>query len=389
MPKRSHRRRTMAAAVSTTAVLTLASALAGTLPASAAPPPRPAADPVQRGLDYLVREDGYPAALAATTGRDGRTRNAVAGVADLRTGAKVPVDGQVRAASVTKSFTATAVLQLVGEGKVELDAPVDTYLPGLLRGDGIDGRRITVRQLLQHTSGLPDYTQYMDDLVTNRHRYYQPRTLLDYALRHKAAFPPGTAWRYCNTDYLVAGLLIEQVTGRPLGEEINRRVIDRVGLRHTYVPAVGDQSIREAHPQGYVSLKPGEPLLDVTELDPSSAWASGDLISTPSDLNRFFGALLGGELLKPEQLAQMRTTVAIPADAGYPKGTRFGLGLYSQPLSCGGLMWGHDGDYLGYALYPTATDDGRAATIAVTADPGPAKQGRADAYRLLDTAICR
>ncbi|MFE7118926.1 serine hydrolase domain-containing protein [Streptomyces sp. NPDC057654] len=389
MPKRSHRRPII---LTLTLVSASALALAGTLPASAsasAAQHRPTADPVQRGLDHLVHEDGYPAALAAVTGRDGRARNAVAGVADLRTGAKAPVDGQVRAASVTKSFTATAVLQLVGEGKVELDAPVDTYLPGLLRGDGIDGRRITVRQLLQHTSGLPDYTQYMDDLVANRHRYHQPRALLDYALQHKAAFPPGTAWRYCNTDYLVAGLLIEQVTGRPAGEEITRRVIDRVGLQHTYFPAVGDQTIREPHPQGYVSLKPGEPLLDVTELDPSSAWASGDLISTPSDLNRFFSALLGGKLLKKDQLAQMRKTVPIPADADYPKGTRFGLGLSSQPLSCGGLMWGHDGDYLGYAVYPSATDDGRAATIAVTADPGPAKRGRADAYRLLEASICR
>ncbi|MFF3272628.1 serine hydrolase domain-containing protein [Streptomyces chrestomyceticus] len=382
MPKRSHRRRIIVAAV----LAATAIPLAGPLPASAAQPR--AAGPVQRGLDRLVHEDGYPAALAAATGRDGRTRNAAAGVADLHTGAKAPVDGQVRAGSVTKSFTATVVLQLVGEGKVALDAPVEIYLPGLLRGDGIDGRRITVRQLLQHTSGLPDYTQYLGDLLANRHRYYAPRTLLDFALQHKAAFPPGTGWRYCNTDYVVAGLLIEQVTGRPLGEEITRRVIDRVGLRHTYVPAVGEQGIRGTHPHGYVSPKPGTALLDVTELDPSAAWAGGALISPPSDLNRFFRALLGGRLLKPAQLAQMRTTVAIPADAGYPEGTRFGLGLSSQPLSCGGLMWGHEGDYLGYATDSATTDDGRAATIAVTAQPGPAEQGRRHAAQLLHTALC-
>ncbi|OKI04996.1 serine hydrolase [Streptomyces sp. CB02923] len=392
MPKRSHRRRITAAAVSAATALSLALALAlalaltGTLPASATQ--TRAADPVQRGLDRLVHEDGYPAALAAATGRDGRTRDAAAGVADLRTGAKAPVDGQVRAASVTKTFTAAVVLQLVGEGKVALDAPVETYLPGLLRGDGIDGRRITVRQLLQHTSGLPDYTPYMADLTSNRHRYHQPRTLLDLALRHKAGFPPGKGWRYCNTDYVVAGLLIEQVTGRPAGEEITRRVIDRAGLRHTSFPAAGDQRIRGAHPHGYVSPKPGAPLLDVTEMDPSAAWTGGALISTPRDLNRFFGALLGGRLLKPAQLAQMRTTVAIPADAGYPKGTRFGLGLSSQPLSCGGLLWGHDGDFLGYATDSAATDDGRAATIAVTAAPAPAEQGRRHAAQLLDTALC-
>ncbi|WP_032917451.1 serine hydrolase [Streptomyces rimosus] len=383
MPKRSRRR-----PISAAAMLAAALALAGTLPASAVQT-RAAPGPVQRGLDRLVHEDGYPAAMAAATGRDGRTRNAVAGVADLRTGAKAPVDGRVRGGSVTKSFTATVVLQLVGEGRISLDAPVETYLPGLLRGDGIDGRRITVRQLLQHTSGLPDYTRYMDDLVSNRHRYYDARSLLDLALRHKAAFPPGTDWRYCNTDYVVAGLLIERVTGRPVGEEITRRVIDRVGLRRTYLPAVGEQGIRGAHPHGYVASKPGAPLLDITEMDPSAAWAAGALITTPSDLNRFFGALLGGRLLKPAQLAQMRTTVAIPADAGYPRGTRFGLGLISQPLSCGGLAWGHDGDFLGYAVYSAAAGDGRAASIAVSADPGPAEHGRRHGWQLLDTALCR
>ncbi|MEU7039570.1 serine hydrolase domain-containing protein [Streptomyces varsoviensis] len=385
-PKRSHRRRITAAAMSAAAALPVVLALAGPLPASAAQ--LRTADPVRRGLDRLVREDRYPAALAAVTGRDGRTRNAAAGVADLRTGAKAPVDGQIRAASVTKSFTATVVLQLVGEGEVALDAPVDAYLPGLLRGDGIDGRRITVRQLLQHTSGLPDYTPYLDDLVANRHRYYEPRTLLDVALRHKAGFEPGTGWRYCNTDYVVAGLLIERVTGRPVGEEITRRVIDRVGLRHTYFPAQGEQTLRDTHPHGYVATKPDAPLLDVTEMDPSAAWAGGALISTPSELNRFFRALLDGELLHPGQLAQMRTTVAIPADAGYPPGTRFGLGLASYRLSCGGLMWGHDGDFLGYATYPFATDDGRAATIAVTADPGPTEHGRQHALRLASTGLC-
>ncbi|MEV0280420.1 serine hydrolase domain-containing protein [Streptomyces sp. NPDC050610] len=383
MSKRSHRRRITAAVVLAATTL----ALAGALPASAAQ--HRGGDPVQRGLDRLVQKDGYPAAMASVTARDGRVRNATAGVGDLRTGEKVPVDGQLRAASITKSFTATVVLQLVGEGKVELDAPVDTYLPGLLRGDHIDGRVITVRQLLQHTSGLPDYTEYMDDLVANRHRYYQPRTLLDYALQHKGVFRPGKGWRYCNTDYVVAGLLVEKVTGRPVGEEITRRVIDRVGLRHTYFPTVGDQSIREPHPHGYVSLKAGEPLLDVTETDPSAAWAAGALIATPSDLNRFFAALVGGKLLKPAQLREMQRTVEIPADSGYPDGTKFGLGLSSQPLSCGVLMWGHDGDYRGYADYSGATEDGRAATIAVTANPGPSKDGRQHAEQLLETALCQ
>ncbi|MFE4482246.1 serine hydrolase domain-containing protein, partial [Kitasatospora sp. NPDC056789] len=136
------------------AVAAAAAVAAGVLaPTAAFAGGRP--DSVQSSLDTLAKDDGVPAALAAVKGRDGRTRTYTAGVGDLATGAKVPTDGQIRIGSNTKPFTAVVVLQLVAEGKVGLDSPVETYLPGLLRGDGIDGRGITVRQLLQHTSGLP------------------------------------------------------------------------------------------------------------------------------------------------------------------------------------------------------------------------------------------
>ncbi|MEU4730006.1 serine hydrolase domain-containing protein [Streptomyces sp. NPDC023588] len=379
------RRVRMAAAV---AVIAAAVAVAGTAPASAAPARGPR-DAVRQGLERLVDEDRFPAALAAVTGRDGRTHHYTAGVADTRTGAKVPLDGQVRAGSNTKTFTATVVLQLVGEGKVDLDAHVERYLPNLLRGEGIDGRQITVRQLLQHTSGLPNYTAFMLDDVfgEGRHTYYQPRHLIDVALAHKADFAPGEGWAYSNTNYIVAGLLIEKITGRPLAEQITKRVIDRIGLRHTYFPGVGDESIREAHPKGYAALPGG--LTDVTELDLSWGWAAGQLISTPGDLNRFFSALVGGELLAPAQLAQMRTTVAPPADSGWLPGTGYGLGLSSTPLSCGGVAWGHGGDTPGFHSVPGVTDDGRAATVVVTANTPPTPGGYEHSDALLDTALCK
>ncbi|MFJ8310052.1 MULTISPECIES: serine hydrolase domain-containing protein [unclassified Streptomyces] len=217
-------------AVAAVAVVAAALTAAGTPPAAAES--RGARDVVRTGLERLVTDDRFPAALAATFDRDGRTRNYTAGVADLRTGAKVPVDGQVRAGSNTKAFTATVVLQPVGEGKVRLDAPIEKYLPDLVRGEGIDGRHITVRRLLQHTSGLPDYPNFMADAIVgraSRHTYYQPRALLDVALAHKARFGPGTSWAYSNTNYVLAGLLIEKVTGRPVAEQITQRVIDREG----------------------------------------------------------------------------------------------------------------------------------------------------------------
>ncbi|MFD4538065.1 serine hydrolase domain-containing protein [Kitasatospora sp. NPDC058397] len=343
-------------------------------------------DSVQQSLNTLVKDDGLPAALASVKGRDGRTRTYTAGVGDLATGTKVPVDGQIRAGSNTKSFTAVVVLQLVAEGKINLDVPVETYLPGLLRGDGIDGRNITVRQLLQHTSGLPDYMDApaLADFTTVQYRYFEPRDLLDGALAQQARFPAGTSWEYSNTNYIVAGLLVQKVTGRPVGEEITKRVIDRIGLRHTYFPTPGDTSIHEAHPQGYFRSSPDAPPIDYTEMDASMAWAAGAIVSTNTDLNAFFTALLGGRLLPAAQLAEMRTTV--PAELLGP-GVRYGLGLQSRPLSCGGLSWGHGGTSPGYRSRGGVTDDGRAATITVTTVPGGAgAQHMADA---LDAALCR
>ncbi|MFE9558273.1 serine hydrolase domain-containing protein [Streptomyces sp. NPDC006703] len=336
---------------------------------------------VQSSLNALVKDDGLPAALASVKGRDGRTHTFSAGVGNLATGAKVPVDGQVRIGSNTKTFTAVVVLQLVAEGKVGLDASVDTYLPGLLRGDGIDGRTITVRQLLQHTSGLPEYVD-KGSILSDPKRYYEPRELLGAALAQKAHFAPGARWEYSNTNYLVAGLIIQKVTGRPLGEEVNQRIVDRIGLRHTYFPTPGDMTIHEAHPEGYNQEADGS-FHDYTELDPSWGWAAGAVVSTNSDLIRFYTALLGGRLLPAAQLAQMRTTV--PADEVGP-GVRYGLGLMSRPLSCGGLYWGHGGVIPGYNTAGGATDDGRAANIAVTMIPGDAAAQHVDAA--VDSALC-
>ncbi len=347
---------------------------------SAAANARPGA--VQQVLDALVRDDGMPAALASVKDRNGRTRTYTAGVGNLSTGSKVPVDGQVRIGSNTKTFVAVVVLQLVGEGKIGLDATVDTYLPGLVRGEGIDGRHITVRQLLQHTSGLPDYGIHVDDDEL-RNRYFEPRELLDIALRYKADAAPGTTWGYSNTNYVLAGLIVQKVTGRPLAEEMDRRIIKRIGLRHTYFPAPGEMAVREPHPQGYHRNPADGPLRDFTEIDPSAGWAAGQLISTNSDLNRFFTALLAGRLLPAAQLAEMRTTV--PAGTS---GLRYGLGLMSRPLTCGGVYWGHGGDIPGYETRGGATDDGRAANVAVTTIPTDeaAAQHVKDA---VDTALCR
>ncbi|MEU2290391.1 serine hydrolase domain-containing protein [Streptomyces bacillaris] len=344
---------------------------------------------LQRSLDALVAQERFPAAFAWVR-KDGRTSSLVSGSARL--GGKVPVprDGYVRAGSNTKTFTAVVVLQLVAEGKVALDEPIETYLPGVARGQGIDGRKITVRQLLQHTSGLPNYTEHigLEDFEKVQHTFFHPHDLLTAALAHPADFAPGTKWKYSNTNYLLAGMLIEKVTERPVQEQITERVIRKAGLRHTSWPQPGDQTLPKPHARGYAlsSLENGK-VIDATRMDPSWGGAAGQLISTPSDLAKFARQLLDGKLLAPAQLAEMRKTVDAPLMPGW----RYGLGVFSIPLSCGGEYWGHGGDIDGYETRGGATDDGRAVGLAVTALPGTFGDAEKSAKAVMsatDTAFC-
>jgi D-alanyl-D-alanine carboxypeptidase len=335
-------------------------------------------DAVQHSLDALVRDDHFPGALAAVKGRRGPTRDYVAGVGDLATGSRMPVNAEVRIASNTKMFTATVVLQLVGEGKIGLDEPIEKYLPGLaVRG-------ITVRQLLQHTSGLPDYDEILiGDYLSVQHTYFEPRQLLDAALTKPPLFAPGAGWSYSNTNYVLAGLLIQEVTGRPVGEEITRRVIHRLGLRDTYWPE--DQGFRGPHPHSYWPGADGKPV-DVTEQDVSMGWAAGQMIGTPRDLNTFIAALIDGKLLKPAQLKEMQTLVDAP-DLDTTGTGKYGLGLATVDLTCGGVAWTHGGNAPGTVTRNAVTTDGRAAAIVVTGTPTelPAAEHIEDA---LDTALC-
>lgn len=336
-----------------------------------AEPPSPSASPQQR-VDRLVSHTGFPGVVATVGDADGRVRTWTAGTGDLATGEPVPTDARVRIASNTKMFTATVVLQLVEEGRVDLDARVERYLPGVVRGPGGDGRRITVRQLLQQTTGLPDYDGLVIEaggsLRAVAHTYYEPHDLLGAALAEKRHFAPGTKWEYSNTNYVVLGLLVQRVTQRPIGEEITRRIIRPLDLRDTYWPRVGEQRIRGSHARGYLAEEPGAPWEDITRMDPSLGWAAGQLVSTPADLGAFMSALVGGDLLGDDQLAEMRRTVRAPQFDAEP-GWRYGLGLASVELDCGVTAWGHGGDIQGFETRNLVTDDGRWAVVAVTALP--------------------
>ncbi len=345
---------------------------------------------LQRRLDRLVSHTGFPGAIATVRGRDGRVRTYTAGSGNPEDGTPVPGDGHVRIASNTKMFTATVVLQLVGEGALELDAPVARYLPGIVHGHGNDGDHITIRQLLQQTSGLPDYDTIVEkqggSLQAVAHTYVEPRQLLDAALHERRHFRPGSKWEYSNTNYIVLGLVVQRVTGRPIGEEITRRVIRRAGLTHTYWPGVGEQRLRGRHPHGYWADSPGAPYEDITTMDPSLGWAAGQLVSTTADLGRFMAALLGGDLLGPAQLREMQTTVSAPGFEPEP-GWRYGLGIGRHRLTCGGYAWGHGGDIQGFETRNLITPDGRWAVVAVTALPTSVGM-LSDVNTVVDSAVC-
>lgn len=355
---------------------------------AAAPATAGRVDPVQRSLSSLVSVDKFPGASASVRQADGRVRDYAAGVGNLRTGKKMPADARVRIASNTKMFTATVVLQLVGEGKVKLDEPVETYLPGLVRGaGGIDGRKITVRQLLQQTSGLLDYDdELFADFLNALHTYYEPHDLLKVAFAKAPESRPGEKFVYSNTNYILAGLIVQKVTGRPVGEQITKRIIEPLGLRHTYWPAEGETTIRGAHPRGYFPAVDGNAPVDISESESSAGWAAGALVGTPSDINTFLAGLLGGKLLKPAQLAEMKKTVDAP---GFDTvgGSRYGLGLATFNLSCGGFAWTHGGIAPGYVTYVGIAPSGKAASIAVNSMV--AQESAAQHLdKSLDTALC-
>jgi len=335
-------------------------------------------------LHRLTTKDGGPGALVALRDRPGGTV-LTSGVADVKSHAPMRGDSRFRIGSMTKPFVATVVLQLVGEGRVALDAPVERYLPGVVRGHGNDGRRITVRQLLQHTSGIPDYLTYikLEDVFDHPLAHHDTRDLVKLALAHRPAFEPGTDWSYSNTGYLLAGMIIERVTGHTYGHEIRRRVIEPLGLRRTSVPGDGPE-IRGPHPRGYVRPGKDAPLKDLTAMNPTVAGPSGSMISSGADFDRFLGALVRGRLLRPAQLHQMLRT----RPTGNPDGGAYGLGLESHPLPCGGLAWGHDGGILGYQTTGAATVDGRQATAMVNVFPGETAAQDDDMTSAVRTALC-
>ena len=304
-----------------------------------------------------VVDAGSPGALLLVD--DGSSRKEkTSGLAVVK--GRVPLDAhdRFRVGSITKTFVAVVVLQLVGEHRLALGDTVERWLPGLIP----DGGRITLRQLLAHRSGLADYADDADFVrrtVAQPRRLWTPRELVAVALAEGRVAPPGKDFAYASTNYVLLGMVIERATGRSLGRQLRSRIFAPLGLRDT----VFAYDLRNSRPyaHGYApsqhdgivgSLATAR---DRSTVNTSWAWAAGSIVSTARDLSRFFGALLQGRLLSPRLLELMR-----PAP-----GSRYGLGLAGFRTPCGAAI-GHTGALLGTVSAAWNSVDGRRRVVAMS-----------------------
>jgi D-alanyl-D-alanine carboxypeptidase len=325
-------------------------------PAGQAAATQAGADP--RGADLqskleAVHDAGMPGVFAEV--RDGRrVWTPTAGVIDVQTGKPVRDGLRHRIGSITKTFVATTMLQLAGERRVRLDAPIGRYLSRTLVPAEI-GDRVTVRMLLNHTSGIGSYDTVLlkseQDVVDLGRTDYTPEQLVRIGL----SGAPTTGWSYSNTNYILAGLIIQKVTGHSYRTEVSRRILQPLRLTDTYFEGA-DPEIRGPHMHAYVPWPPDGELRDFSHYNMSWAWSAGEMVSTAHDLDVFFRALLTGRLLTPALLAQMKTTV--PRDPEHPEEGGYGLGIYWTQLP-GGKVWGHDGSTIGHQTVSWHSEDGK------------------------------
>jgi D-alanyl-D-alanine carboxypeptidase len=354
--------------------------------ATAAPRGKVAAD-LRRAADRAVAA-GIPGVIAFV--RDGnRTVRVARGSAQLSPRQAMRPSDRFRVGSITKTFVASVAGQLAAEGTLNLDDPVERWLPGVVP----NGPAITLRELLGHRSGLFDYLEDPQVLAPylsgNLGRRWTPDELIAISNAHPPLFAPGAQLSYSNTNYILLGRAIEAATGRPIGVELSERIFKPLRLRSTLYPT--GQSIPGAHAHGYFFPARGRPR-DTTRVSPTHAGAAGAVVSTADDLARFYRALLSGQVVPPDQLAQMQTLTQPSGGAGQGGLQGYGLGLFTVGTRCG-TRWGHDGGVAGYNSYAFSTRDGqRQFVLLANAQTLNDAVGNARAQRafgrLYETAAC-
>ena len=352
--------------------LLLTLALAGSLLAGAGPQ---TARELNRSAQRLVATSDIPGVVVLHE-QDGRRTVVAAGYADVARRVKARPDDRFWVGSVTKSFVATVVMQLVGEGRLQLADTVEDRLPGRLR----EGRRVRLRQLLNHTSGISDYMglELWRSAVARNPRVVIPAARLVSSVADLALeFTPGSQASYSNTNYLLLAEIVEKVTGRPLGVELRERIFGPLRLRSTSYDA-GRRVVGGRRMHGYDVSGPRP--RDVSRHGLGGPWADGAIVSNARDLAVFFGALLRGKLVSRPLLSEMLKIV--PGSHGE------GLGLYRLGSPCKRWFYGHTGGTPGYITFAAGWRDGRRFVVLAVNGVGP--DAIAAMGRYLDTRLlCR
>jgi D-alanyl-D-alanine carboxypeptidase len=326
---------------------------------------------LDRALKELVRTQGGPPGVIAVVRRGERREVHTFGVANLKSERPMRLDDRMRIASAAKAFSGAVALSLVDEGTLSLDDTIGERLSGLPEPPPAAWADVTLGQLLNHTSGLPDFSEndaFLDAVVGRLRHPDPPAKLLAYAYDLNGGdplFEPGSEYRYSNTDNVAVALMVEDATGDAYEDQLKKRVYRPLGLKSTSLP-VGPE-LQKPYIHGYdLSEQPPE---DVSELIAAGwAWASGGVVSTPADIDAFVRGYVGGELFDRETRRQQREV--FEGGGSEPPGpgeNSAGLGVFRYETACG-AVWGHTGNTAGYTQFMAASPNGkRSATVSINA----------------------
>jgi D-alanyl-D-alanine carboxypeptidase len=385
-------------------VLTACSApspTATTVPAgtSAAAPSQPAyAAAVQEKITAAMTANVIPGAVVRISSPAQGEWTGTFGTGTIGRNAPLTVNHHFRAGSITKTMTSTVILQLVQEGKLSLDDPIGKFRRGVPHGD-----RITIAQLAEMRSGLYSYTfdpRFNETLDNDPGKPWTPDELLTIAFAHPPDAEPGTRFDYSNTNIVLLGAVIEQLTGEPLEKVFGERIFSPLGMTQTSLPARTDATIPDPHPQGYSfgtnvstiqtyalpadqqaaalagTLKPN----DETDANPSWAWAAGGAISTVPDLFTYVQALVDGRLLNPAT-QKVRMDSIQPTDPAHPEAAGYGIGIAKF-----GPLLGHDGQIPGFMTF-TGQDPATGLTITIATNLAAVPSGEGSALTLVKAIL--
>ncbi|WP_329248669.1 serine hydrolase domain-containing protein [Streptomyces canus] len=323
------------------------------------------------------------AALVRVGGTGGSWRGS-SGVHDLESGRPADPDARFRAGSTTKVVTAAAVLRLVAEGRIDLNTPVQRYLPGILSARF---RPVTVRHLLNHTSGIPagdGLGTTFEEVYAHRFDTLTPQRVAASAGAKEPEFCPGRQQHYLNINYTFLGLLIERVTGRPYAAEAARLVLAPAGMRDTYFPGT-DPRILGPHNRGYQAVRRADgttEFVDVTEWNQADRFAAGDMISTTADLERLLTGLFRGRIVERPQLKEVFSVPSGITGASYSAG---GLQRFE---SDGKVYWVKSGGRYGYNSAIAATRDlSRTLVYSVNSTDAKSEDANPVVVRIITAAL--